>query len=217
MTAEAAASSTRSGRLVATLTVAGILSGLVLVGVYETTLPRIVANQTEALRRAVFEVVPGAASMRRLGATETGLRPLVEDDEEGEAIFGAYDADGRFLGYAIPGDGPGFQDTIRLIFGYDPKRRLVVGMRVLESRETPGLGDKIFKDVEFVESFRELSVDPEIVVTKRGASRAPNELDGITGATISSKAVAKIVSSTSRRWIPRLPEPGTEPGPGEGS
>ena len=37
------------------------------------------------------------------------------------------------------------------LYGYKPDRKkLVLGMEVLESRETPGLGDKIYKDAEFV-------------------------------------------------------------------
>ncbi|HLE85142.1 MAG TPA: hypothetical protein VJG13_12450, partial [Thermoanaerobaculia bacterium] len=64
-------------RLVLTLTVAGLLSGLTIVSAYRLTLPRIQANQAEALRRAVFEVLPGAERMERLvwrpdGAGEAG-------------------------------------------------------------------------------------------------------------------------------------------------
>ncbi len=212
---EAVVEAPRSMRLVGTLTLAGLLSGLVLVGVYEATLPRIRANQAEALRRAVFQVVPGAASMRRLVWTGQSLETGAEDDSDSgaAAVFGAWDESGAFLGWAVPGDGAGFQDTIDLIFGYDPARELVIGMRVLESRETPGLGDKIFKDPEFVAGFDDLSPDPEVVVVKKGSRSAPNELDAITGATISSKAVAKIITGATRTWIPRFPEPGSEPAP----
>ncbi|MEW8139698.1 MAG: FMN-binding protein, partial [Candidatus Thiodiazotropha endolucinida] len=100
--------------------------------------------------------------------------------------------------------GPGFQDTIRLLYGYQPKQRKVVGMEILESRETPGLGDKIYKDAEFVSNFDALSVEPEIVTVKRGAKAAPNEVDAITGATISSKAVVRIINQANQQWLQRF-------------
>ena len=40
---------------------------------------------------------------------------------------------------------------------------------------------------------------------------APHEIDGITGATISSKAVAKIIGATCGEWVPQLATPGEEP------
>ena len=84
-------------------------------------------------------------------------------------------------------------------------------MHVLESRETPGLGDRIFKDPEFVASFRSLATQPEIVLVPKGSGTAPHEVDGITGATISSKAVVKILNASTAQWTPHFPEPGSEP------
>lgn len=192
-------------RLVATLTIAGLLSGLVLATAYEVTLPTIEANAAAALRAAVFEVVPGTASMQKL--VLVGDRFVLADGSEARgavAVYAGYDRDGRFVGWAIPGEGPGFQDTIRLIYGYDPERRLVVGMQVLESRETPGLGDKIFKDA-FAGEFHGLAVAPEIRVVKHGTDSAPNEVDGISGATISSKAVVRILNERNAALLAKLP------------
>jgi electron transport complex protein RnfG len=77
-------------------------------------------------------------------------------------------------------------------------------MEILDSRETPGLGDKIYKDAAFVANFASLSVDPEIVAVKKGNKSAPNQIDAITGATISSKAVVKIINTANALWLPRL-------------
>ena len=76
-------------------------------------------------------------------------------------------------------------------------------MEVLESRETPGLGDKIIKDADFVGAFRDLAVEPAIVAVKSGRSR-DNEVDAISGATISSKAVVKIINASNQRWMERI-------------
>lgn len=192
-----------SVRLALTLGVAGLLSGFAIVTVFEVTAPMIAANRAKALREAVLRVVPSATRMQPV----EGAGP-----EEGDgAVYAAYGEDGVFRGYAIVGEGPGFQDTIRLIYGYDPKRENIVGMEVLESRETPGLGDKIAKDEAFVSSFDELSVDPQIVLVKPGESQAPNEVDAITGATISSRAVVDIINATNEAWLDQLPDSGIEP------
>jgi electron transport complex protein RnfG len=128
-------------------------------------------------------------------------------------IYAGYDSLDAFIGYGIPGEGPGFQDTIVLIYGFDPAGNRVIGLEILSSRETPGLGDKIYKDEKWVGAFRDLSLEPEIKVVKGGADAA-NEIDAITGATISSKAVVRIINTAHRSWEGNLP---VTPAPGEAS
>ncbi len=202
-----------STRLVATLGLAGLLSGLIIVSVYEASLPRIEAYKAKVLREAVFEVLPGVASMQRLVYQDGRLLPKESEAKGEEAVFAGYDGQGRLVGYAVPGAGPGFQDVIRLLYGYLPARREVSGMEILESRETPGLGDKIYKDADFVAGFVGLSVDPEILAVKKGKKAARNEIDAITGATISSKAVVRIINEANRVWGARL-EPLSGPASG---
>lgn len=200
-----------SARLVATLGLAGLLSGLIIVSVFKATQPTIVAYQTKALRQAVLKVLPGTTQMQRLVYREGRLLVKETEDQDEEALFGGYDAQGRLLGYAIPSAGSGFQDTIRLIYGFRPATRRVVGMEILESRETPGLGDKIYKDVIFVADFRSLAIDPQIEAVKRGTKAAVNQVNAITGATVSSKAVVRIINQGNTRWLERLPPPEDAP------
>lgn len=207
-----------TARLALTLALAGLLSGLALVSAYEVTLPRITANKAAAIKRAVLEVVPGSTQLRSLIWRDGALVASEEAGSDG-FIYAAYDGAGAFRGYAIPGEGAGFQDAIRLLYGFDPSAGNVVGMAILESRETPGLGDKIYKDASFVAEFDALAVEPEIVATKE-PSGAPNEVDAITGATISSKAVVRIINGANAVWRDRLPPAGGEPAlepPGAGN
>jgi len=204
-------SEVRSARLVLTLAVAGLISGVAIIGIYEATLPTITINKARELREAVFKVIPGVTQLQKLVYRNGELIPSTETKKDEQPVYGGYDDDGGFIGYAIPGAGPGFQDTIGLLYGYQPDRQLVTGMEVLESRETPGLGDKIYKDADFVASFKELMIEPEIVAVKKGKRSKPNEIDAITGATISSKAVVRIINETHVVWAARLPRPGSEP------
>jgi electron transport complex protein RnfG len=213
MSADDLAPEPSSTRLVATLAVAGLLAGLLLASVYALTLPAIEANAAEALRRAVFQVVPGTTAMRPLTLQGERYAPpeMVGGPAPTDTVYAAYGADGRFLGYALPAAGPGFQDTIKLLYGYDPVRGLVVGMRVLESRETPGLGDKIFKDPAFKAEFDALALEPEAVVVKHGQGSAQHHVDGITGATISSKAVVRVINLRHRAVAGKLPSAAEAP------
>jgi electron transport complex protein RnfG len=194
-------------RMMGTLGTAGFVSGLALVGIFLATQPRIERNRAEALEAAIYRVLPGAKTREPFVVRDGTVVPYEAPDAglpKEEAVYAGYDDAGALIGFAIPAEGPGFQDTIKLIYGYDPARRRVVGMEVLESRETPGLGDKIIKDEEFVGNFSDLEVEPEVVVVKRGRT-GENEVDAISGATISSQAVVRIINQANVRWLERLP------------
>jgi electron transport complex protein RnfG len=201
-----------SFRLVATLAVTGLLSGLVLVGVFLVTEPVILRNRAEAMERAIFTVLPGTSEITALVLSGEQLEPYESDTgliPTEDAIFAGYGEGGALVGYAIPGEGGGFQDTIKLIYGFDPARRAIVGMQVLESKETPGLGDKIIFDEDFLANFVELKIEPEIVGVKSATKPRPsNEVDTITGATISSDAVISILNNSTQEWIPILDRSG---------
>ena len=196
-----------SVRLAGTLGVAGLVSGLILVLIFLGTESRIQKNRAEALRRAVFRVVPGAKTIEPYALKDDTLVPFegapgVPTEEE--LVYRGIAEDGTPLGFAIPAEGAGFQDTIKILYGFDPSRRAVIGMAVLESRETPGLGDKIDFDPAFQANFEELKVEPQIELVKKGEKTQPNQVDAITGATISSRAVVTILGQSTKRWMPKL-------------
>ena len=191
-----------ASRIILTLAIAGLISGLAIVGIYEATFETIAENRARELRNAVFTVLPGIDNMREMVYRE-GRLVAGESAAEESSVYAGYDSNGEFKGYAIPARGPGFQDTIVLLYGYRIDTARVVGMQVLESRETPGLGDKIYKDPDFVAEFNSLSVQPGIVLVKGGSS-AENEVDAITGATISARAVVRIINQANEYWLDKL-------------
>jgi len=183
-------------RLVATLALAGALAGLLIVTVFQWAQPRILTHQAEVLRGAVLEVLGSPDHYETLFVVGDELSaglPANADSSSFDQVFLGYGADGRPVGFAIVGQEPGFQDVIRLIFGYDPASGAILGMKVLESKETPGLGDKIEKDSSFVAGFAGAGTPIEGV--KKGAGKGgEREVDMITGATISSRAVIGIIN-----------------------
>ena len=192
----------------------GLLCGLLIVSVYEWTRPIIAKNKAEALERAILQVLPDADSSAafRLGDDDRFER------HEGEAgdtslVFAGYDDSKQLVGLAVEARGMGYQDVIRVLYGYSFDADAIVGIRVLDSKETPGLGDKIEKDPVFLENFKRLDVSLNtsadglahaIEFAKSGQKSDPWQVDGITGATISSKAIANMLNESAAYWVPRI-------------
>lgn len=193
-------------KLIMALGIAGLMSGIILVGTYIFTDPLIKANKEAAIQRAIFNVLPecsasetlklqnGKLILQEKGGTESA------SDKDVQVIYAGYNENNELIGFAIPGAEPGFQDIIGVIFGYDGAKQVIIGFEVLESKETPGLGDKIFKDADFKTNFIALEVAPEIVPVKKGEKQNENEVETITGATISSKAIVRLLNNTMATW-----------------
>jgi Na+-translocating ferredoxin:NAD+ oxidoreductase subunit G len=199
-------------RLVLTLAVAGSLAGALIVSVHQWTQPRILAHQARAIAAAIDEVLQAPARVETLFVWQDALTatpPAGVDTVKLDRVWAGYDESGVRVGFAMIGAEAGFQDVIRLMFGYDPARGRVLGMRVLESKETPGLGDKIYKDTVFVSQFRTAALP--MAPTKPGAGTGdPREVDTITGATISARAVINIINNRVERVRPLLEQVGGE-------
>ena len=187
--------------------------GLLIVTTFELTRPIIRQNQAEYLERSIFEVLPGARSVRKFVLVDGEQLVPLEGPESSDQllVYATYDANGDFAGVALQAAGQGYQDTIRILYGYVPDAEEIVGMKVLETKETPGLGDKIELDPVFRANFEHLDarlnaagdgLANAIVTVKSGAGQHPWEIDGITGATISSKAIGKMLNESAGAQVP---------------
>lgn len=183
---------------------------------YESTYARIVSNKAKALDRAVLFVLPGIKDKESYYYDGSGFMPLQSSEEEQVQSFHAgFDDNGKLKAIAIEAAGMGFADVIKILFAYDPFAEEVTGFKVLESKETPGLGDKIEKDEAFLKNFEHLDAKlssdrsglaHQIRTVKQGKKQKDFEIDGITGATISSVAIGDIINESGSRWIPIIKE-----------
>ena len=149
----------------------------------------------------------------RLDESTGQFQPESSDAEGSDIVFAGFDQQGALVGIAIETRGMGYQDYIQLLYGYSPEDQTVIGIRVLESRETPGLGDRIEKDAAFLSNFDHLdvSISPAggqlahmIEFVKSGTKTADWQIDGITGATISSRATADMLRDSTADWMPHV-------------
>jgi electron transport complex protein RnfG len=215
MTAPAAIERTPAVALLRTLGVVAMVCGVIIVASYELTLPAVTENKRIALERAVLRVLPGAAAAVPMLAGADGVAPAPGAETPAGALrfYAAYDGEGKLRGLAAEGAARGYADLVRILWGYDPQRQAVIGFSVVQTRETPGIGDKVSVDRDFLANFEALDVRlaPDggglahpVRTVKHGAKTQPWEIDAITGATVTSKAVGKAINDSAQALLPRV-------------
>ncbi|HHE9442626.1 TPA: electron transport complex subunit RsxG [Haemophilus influenzae 10810] len=103
--------------------------------------------------------------------------------------------DGNVSAYAYETTAPdGYSGDIRLLVGLDPKGE-VLGVRVIEHHETPGLGDKIERRISnWILGFTNQSIN-EHNLSEWAVKKDGGKFDQFSGATITPRAV---VNQTKR-------------------
>lgn len=202
--------------MIRTLGLIAAICGLIIVAAYQGTYSAVQENKRIAVERAVFKVVPTAKSIVEYFAPPTGELVKVSSGEtapQGAVKFYAgYDESGKLVGIAAEGAAKGYADFVRILFAWDPAKNQVTGFSVVATRETPGIGDKITVDNDFLANFP-LEAKPaadgqalahEIRTVKHGSKANPWEIDAIAGATITSRAVGKAINDAAQALLPRL-------------
>ncbi len=185
--------------MIGVLTAVALLSGLVLSFTNAQTWERIEANRKAAEEASVLSLFPGA----RIEKISLG------EGEDAFAYYEARDDAGNRIGYTFKGAGNGYQGVIELMIAVSDQVDSLVGFRVLESNETPGLGAKIQRE-GFQSQFKGLNITGDIRAVTSGAALDAGRIDSITGATISSRAVVKILNEAIEDVRARLTPTGQE-------
>ena len=194
---------TPASKLLITLALVGAVSGALVVSVYKLTLPAVQRYAGQRVELAIREVLKAPARWDTLylvnGALVATAPEGVDRGELPKAYVG-HDQNGKRLGVAVTAQEPGFQEELSLMIGFDPASGGLTGITVLDQKETPGLGDKIETDSGFGGQFEGRVPPLRGVKGKSPADRS--EVQTITGATISSRAVIRIVNHAVARWAP---------------
>ena len=189
----------------------GAFCALVIVGVFQGTAARIADNQERFLAGAIAEVLPVTASTVAVDLLDGRLSAT--DEPPALPVFLAFDADGELAGAVLTGQGMGYQDNIRVLYAYSFDAQAITGFKVLDSKETPGLGDRVEIEPHFIANFEALDAQLNaagnalanpIVTVKQGEKTDPWQIDGITGATITSEAIGNILNDSADTWLPVL-------------
>ena len=167
-------------KMIIVLTIIGAVSGLVLSLVYEGTKAPIEYQTIKFVKEpAVKKVLTGYDN----DPIADRKKIRIGEDERGKPIeliiFPAKKAGATFA-VALEGKGKGFGGLIGVMVGVSKEGRLL-DIGITSHSETPGIGSKV-GETSFTEKFKGLATDREITV------------DGISGATYSSKGVMSAVT-----------------------
>ena len=162
-------------RLTVTLLLITAVVAVILAGVNSVTAPRIADLNARKTQEAVEAVLPGGG----VEVAFTDSTGLVATAYQGEA------------GYAVKVNPSGFNGTVYMMVGVDHNGS-VLGISIISQTETAGLGAVSAADTSAGEAFRGqfAGMSGSVSVSKDGG-----QVDAITGATITSRAVCTGVNA----------------------
>ncbi len=100
--------------------------------------------------------------------------------------------------------GRGHMAPITALVALAPDLKTIEGLVILEQQETPGLGGRIAEG-EFLDQFKGLALNPEPVILPAGrAATADHEVEGITGATLTTKALEAMLTQSIQEVMQKL-------------
>jgi electron transport complex protein RnfG len=180
-------------KMVAALVIFATVACVGLAFVYEGTKP-VIAEKTEAnLNAALKELFPDADTFGEIEELSSG-NPAVRFD----AAYAAR-KDGKVGGVAVQAVSGGFNDDITVLVGIASSGG-ITGVKILSHTETPGLGANAAKSSYYVDKAGGITFSGQfkgmtdnIAVQKDGGN-----VVAITAATITSRAVALIVSESAK-------------------
>ncbi|MBF0263955.1 MAG: FMN-binding protein [Gammaproteobacteria bacterium] len=196
------------------------ISGLLVVMSFSLSKPYIESNKQQAIDKALFELVVNASDKKEFIIAGDKILPASElmqlkQEQSSEAeikpLYALYNKQEKLISLALQAEASGYQDKIQILYTFDPKCQCIRGIKVLKMAETPGIGDKISSDKDFLQNFIELdtslnedwgTLKNKIVSVKHGKKRHLWEIDSISGATISSSAVARMLNQSAQQFVP---------------
>ena len=165
-------------KIIATLTIVCLLCALALSLVHFSAAKKIDLNAVARIENAINTLYPQAAS----------VKPVEGDD----SVFTLLDKQDKVMAYAFLAKGQGYQGTIVMLAVSNAGLSQLEGLEIIESLETPGLGAKI-QNAPFRNQFKGAPIVSELISTKEKA-KTSSEIEAITGATVSSRAVVNILN-----------------------
>lgn len=176
-------------RMAVVLTVLASVAGGVLAAVNQGTAERIEAQQLAYVKGpAIRAILEGAVN------DPLADRRRLNNDGEHLQVFPAVFEDGT-KAVAFEQFAKGYGGELGLMVAIDLARETVRGAAVTVHSETPGLGARAKAEPDLVSQFSGLPVTSTVMVTKDGG-----QIDAISGATITSRAVCEAVNRSLQHY-----------------
>ncbi len=186
------------------LIVAAFCFGILIAVTNAAWAPKIAQNKIDKLNHLMNSLLPQGKKYERkteLEITSSKGRKLTS------SVYQALSDANDCLGWAFNVSGPGFADKVELVVAVDSNFDKFAGYAVLSSNETPGFGDRI-KLSYYRNQFAAAPVE-ELKLTKTGdPKKIDAQIVAITGATVSSEAVVKIINNCVKQIENQMREKG---------
>lgn len=169
-----------------------LLSGLMLGFVYELTKEPIRLQEEKAIQEACQAVFADASSFEALKYTPAVeiTDKLAADGVEIGTVYTANDGSGQRKGYVVETtSAEGYGGDITLYVGIT-NEGILNGISILSIAETPGLG--MNAESVLVPQFE--NVEATVFTITKTGSTSESEIDAISGATVTTKAVVNAVN-----------------------
>ena len=168
------------------------ITGLILGVVHDVTAAPIKETQIRLKNEALAAVLPGADKFTPVELAKDAP-PILKDIYEGRK-------GSELAGYCITVTPKGYSGPIELVAGIDASGKLN-SIKILNQTETPGLGAKAPLPA-FSDQYKDKEVEKLQVVKTTPA--APDQIQAISGATITTSAVTDGVNSALEYWRKHL-------------
>lgn len=150
---------------------------------YASTKDRIERQKFLEKVKGALQAFPEAESSDWIKEREDLLEKVVEEFPETATVF-EVNENGKKLGFVVEVLPKGYGGPVGTMVGISLDGE-VTGVKVVDHKETPGLGSEVVENLKFLEKFTGKKPNDPVKIGK--------DVDAVTGATISSKAITNAI------------------------
>ena len=184
---------------ISVLFVVALVSVALLAVLNQVTKDKIEAAETQARNEVYQSVYSDAAAFEEQEFSYTPEDETIVMN----TVLQANSSDNQKIGYVFDVTSKnGYGGDVQIAVGITNEGE-ITAFKVIAASETPGLGAKSMED-EYASQFSKLSALSHIAFSKTGANRDNNEIDAISGATITTTATTNAVNAAIDMWNSQL-------------
>jgi len=171
----------------------GGISTSLIIGIKSYTLPMIERYEAFQLKSTIVAAAGIAYSKENLNDVFTeNIREIIKD-----AFVFYLSPDNKYI---FEFDGRGLWGMIKGVITLNPDLETIERVQIISQEETPGLGARITEE-RFLNTFRGKKFSPRLKLVLRKMRPEDNEIDAITGATMTSGALIDMLNQAFEDFI----------------
>lgn len=183
--------------IVVFILILGTFLTTVLVAVNQYTTPRVEKNKEMKLKVRVLYVL-GVQYTEKEDIEKVFSQNIKTVKNDGGVFYVSNNKD-----VAFEFAGPGLWGPIYGVIALHPDLIRIKDIAIIHQEETPGLGGRIAEKA-YLSKFKGKRILPRLNMVAQGKATGDNEVDGITGATMSSDALGRLLNSEVQKYLSHI-------------